>query len=263
MSAIEAMHETEKLELQQRVRDTKEEAKRRIQKAKERVQAMEEQLHNVTSSQSTVAEEASKQAGLVAALREEGEKLALKQADMEKAVRTAKGEARELRVQLEDETIAKEDALEKIAKLEAELKTTKEDLTSARKGESQADKLEEEVRKSKEDANNKAATILSLEQQLKELKSEKKELKEQLEEAQKGAAIESQREQKKMARERNDAVTDLENKLRAIEREAAVREDALRHEVAELRKRWQDAVRRADTLSMDVQSSTAPLLRQL
>jgi len=85
----------------------------------------------------------------------------------------------------------------------------------------------------------------------------------ELEAARKGAALDSEREQKKLKKEHNSMLEDLETKLRTTEKEAAVREDALRHEVSELRKRWQDAVRRADSLSMDVQSSTAPLLRQL
>ena len=102
--------------------------------------------------------------------------------------------------------------------------------------------------------------------------------------------MEKQDESKKLKKEHNDLLSDLENKLRTSEREANMREDALRHEVTEIRKRWQDAVRRADgkcellskcivlssdcklnlvsylislALSMDVQQSTAPLLRQL
>lgn len=55
----------------------------------------------------------------------------------------------------------------------------------------------------------------------------------------------------------------MESKLRVSEREASLREDSLRHEVSELRKRWQEAVRRCDALSMDLQQSSAPLLRQL
>ncbi len=82
-------------------------------------------------------------------------------------------------------------------------------------------------------------------------------------EIQQGASVESEREIKKIRKEHNDAINDLETKLQMTEREAGIREDALRHEIAELRKRWQDSVRRADALSMDIQSSTAPLLRQI
>ena len=266
LTTMEAMHESETAELQQRVQDTKDEAKRRILKAKERVQAMEKAAAAAAAAAAnkiSSGEDASKQAEIIAALRQEGETLARKQSEMVQAVRTAKAEARELEQDLQQERSTKENALETVARLQNELKTTREELASARRGESQADKLELELSKAREEGETKAASILTLEQNIKELWSENKELTVQLEEAQKGAAIETEREQKKLRRERNDAVSDLENKLRTSEREAAVREDALRHEVAELRKRWQDAVRRADSLSMDVQSSTAPLLRQL
>jgi hypothetical protein len=263
ITQMEAMHETEKQDLQQKIHNTKEEAKRRIQKAKERVEAVEGRLNAATHMSSSSSEEAAKHKGMVDALRAEGEKLAHKQADMERAVRSAKGEARELREQLEDETLAKDQTLEKLEKVQSDLTTTKEDLASARRGESQADKLEGEARHAREDIEMKAAAILSLEQLNKELRVQVKEMQDELEEAKKGAAIDTQREQKQSRKEHNEAVSDLETKVRTSEQNAAIREDALRHEVTELRKRWQDAVRRADTLSMDVQSSTAPLLRQL
>ncbi len=296
-SELEAMHETEREELRKKIHETKEEAKKRIQKAKERVASMEERLNVALKSAN---DDAGSQHELVAALRAEGESLARKQSEMEKAVRAAKGEARELREALNGEVDAKDKALEKIANLEVELKTTKESLSAARKGESQAGKLESELAQAREDCNAKATTILSLEQQIKELKAETKELRTEVESSKRGATIETEREMAKLRKEHNEVIADLELKLRTSEREAGVREDALRHEVAELRKRWQDAVRRADgtfilsimfilqdmkvvicqtcilspldccsaayciiALSMDVQSSTAPLLRQL
>jgi predicted nucleic acid-binding Zn-ribbon protein len=191
-------------------------------------------------------DDAGSQHELVAALRAEGESLARKQSEMEKAVRAAKGEARELREALNAEVDAKDKALEKIANLEVELKTTKESLSAARKGESQAGKLESELAQAREDCNAKATTILSLEQQIKELKAETKELRTEVESSKRGATIETEREMAKLRKEHNEVIADLELKLRTSEREAGVREDALRHEVAELRKRWQDAVRRAD-----------------
>jgi hypothetical protein len=263
MTMMESMFETEKHDLLQKIQNTKDEAKRRIQKAKERVEAMELRLQDVTASQHAGAEDAQKQAEIVAALREEGEKLARRQMDMEAAVRAAKGETRELREQLEEMETSKVKAEEKIVKLEADWKATKEDLASARRGESQADKLDAELRSVREESEKRAAIILSLELEAKELKASQKELRKELEETQKGAAVESMQEIKKLKKEHGELVSDLETKIRTMEREAAVREDSLRHEVDELRKRWQDAVRRADALSVDVQSSTAPLLRQL
>ena len=263
LTQMETLHESEKQELVQKIQNTKDEAKRRIQKAKEHVEAIELRLNTVTSSQGSSAEEFEKQAEIIAALREEGVKLARKQADMEAAVRAAKGEARELRELLEGTEAERQTALEKIEKLQAELKVTKEDLTSARKGESQAGKLDSDLRQLREESEKRAATILSLEQEIKELRASEKELTVELESTRQGAAVETEQERKKLRKEHIQQVADLEAKLQKSEREAAVREDALRHEVDELRKRWQDAVRRADALSVDVQSSTAPLLRQL
>jgi len=263
LTRIQDMHESEKEELRNVIQNTKEEAKKRIQKAKERVDQTEAKLKALAAAQSSSAGDAAQQAEIVAALREEGEKLARKQAEMEKAVRSAKGEARKLRENLEEENFAKEAALSQVAKLEADLKTTQENLAAARKGENLAGKLETELQQAKEEMERKSSTILSLEQQVKELKTKIKELSDELEASKKGAFIETQREQQKLRKEHNETISDLENKLRVTERDAALREDTLRHEVDELRKRWQDAVRRADALAMDIQSSTAPLLRQL
>ena len=263
LTTIQAMHDSEKEELRIIIQNTKEEAKKRIQKAKERVEQTEAKLKTLAAAQNSSAGDAAQQAEIVAALREEGEKLARKQAEMEKAVRSAKGEARQLRESLEEETFAKEAALSQVAKLEADLKSTQENLAAARKGETLAGKLETELQQAKEEMERKSSTILSLEQQVKELKTKIKDLSDELEAAKKGAFIETQREQQKLRKEHNETISDLEKKLRVTERDAALREDTLRHEVDELRKRWQDAVRRADALAMDIQSSTAPLLRQL
>ncbi|KAG7359081.1 hypothetical protein IV203_015670 [Nitzschia inconspicua] len=260
LTQLQALMETQEQDYKKKLQETKEEAKKRIIRAKERCEAAEAKLRLQSSSGS---EDAAKQEQLIAALRSEGEALAMKQAAMEQAVRAAKTETRELREQLEDEVAMKENALEKIKSLEAELKATRDSLAAARKGESQASKLENDLLAARSDAEQKSNTILSLQQHIKELTAESKDLKNEIAKIQKAAAHEAQQEKTNMRREHNDLLSDLEAKLRTTEREAGVREDALRHEVAELRKRWQDAVRRADALSMDIQSSTAPLLRQL
>jgi hypothetical protein len=263
LTLIESAFETERQELQQKLQSTKDEAKRRIAVAKERVEAMERQVNNVTANQSSTIDSMSQKDEIITALRMEGEKLARKQADMEKAVRSAKSEARELRTLLEETTLSKDDGLERISALEELLAGTKEALSSARQGEHQAEKLESELRQVRDESERRQATIISMEQQQKELKLKVKDLQTELEEARKGAAVESEHERKKLMKEQQQLVKDLENTIRVTEREAAMREDALRHEVEELRKRWQDSVRRADSLAIDIQSSTAPLLRQL
>lgn len=256
LATFRSTFESEKRELELRLEQTKEEAKRRIVKAKERVDALEKKNLSANDDHNNKDE-------IIAALRAEGEKLAQKQSEMERAVRTAKGEARELRQQLDAERDDNAAASDKIAKLEADLKSTKAELAAAKKGESQASKLELDLQAAREDADKKASQILTLEQQVKELKATSRDLIKEQEAAKKGAALDFEREIKKIVKDHTAALEDLENKFRTTEKEAALREDALRHEVTELRKRWQDAVRRADSLAMDVQSSTAPLMRQL
>ena len=134
----------------------------------------------------------------------------------------------------------------KIEKVQTDLKSTQEQLTSARKGETQAGKLETELQSAKEEIANKANAIMALEQNVKELISGNKELAKEAEESRQGLAQDNHKAVTEMRKEHNEALADLETKLQTTEREAAVREDALRHEVEELRKRWQDAVRRAD-----------------
>jgi len=249
MFELEQMFEKEKQDLLKKVADTKEEAKKRIGKARERCEQVEAKLQASTSA---LSEDAAEQAKVIAALREEGGKLAQKQAEMERMVRTARGEARELKEKLEYETTAKVDALEKIEKLKAELKVTQDNLSSARKGETQAGKLDAELQSAKEENAFKANTIMSLEQNVKELKTENKRLVEEVESAMEGAAVEKQEEYKKLRKEHNSMIAELEAKLEKTEKEAVVREDSLRLEVEELRKRWQDAVRRADGKSMSL-----------
>lgn len=263
MLEMESQFEGEKRELSAKIISTKEEAKRRISLIREKLSASESHLLAVNVAHNGVTEALNEKEAIIVAIRVEGEKLARKQADMEKAVRNAKSEARDLRESLEDALRGKEDGLIRIGLLEEELATTKYNLSDARVGESNAEKLENELRLLREENERRQSANMSLEHQVKELKSKSKELTIELEEAKRGAAAESEQERKKLLREQTEFVKELENTIRLTEREAATREDALRHELEEVRKRWQDAVRRADALSIDIQSSTAPLLRQL
>jgi hypothetical protein len=246
ITSLTMQNEAEITKLRQVVSETKEEAKKRILKAKERVEEMQTKLAEAVKRADSAGGSSHEQSEIIAALRAEGEQLARKQSQMEQSVRSAKTEARDLSEQLQIQTEAKEAALQKIVGLEQDIKTLKEDLSSARKGESQSKKLEGDLVAAKEESEKQRVTKLGLEQQLNELREENKTLKKEAEDAKAGAAIESERESNKLRKERDDMLGDLESKLRTSEREANVREDALRHEVSELRKRWQDAVRRAE-----------------
>ena len=260
LQELQLMLEDRDNQHKKKLQDTKEEAKKRILRAKERCEAAEAKLQARSAGDS---EDLKKKQEIIDELMEEGQALAQKQSRMERAVRDATGETRALKEELEQESYDKVQALKKIQDLEAQCKDLTDSLASARKGESQAGKLENDLLSARADAEEKASTILALQQRIKEMTAETKELKQEIDNTRKSAAHEAQQEKTSMRREHNDLIGDLEQKLRTTEREAGVREDALRHEISEVRKRWQDAVRRADALNMDIQSSTAPLLRQL
>jgi len=260
LNELQLTSETRDDQFKKKLHDTKEEAKKRILRAKERCEAAEAKLQVRSAGDS---EGQKKKQSIIDELMEEGQALAKKQSVMERAVRDATAETRALTEAVQQETHKKEAALHKIRELEAQCKNLKDFLASARKGESQAGKLENGLLSARADAEEKANTILSLQQRLKEFAADSKDLQQEINATRKSAAHEVQHEKTSMRREHNDLIGDLEQKLRTTEREAGVREDALRHEISEIRKRWQDAVRRADALSMDIQSSTAPLLRQL
>lgn len=263
ITSLTLQSEAETAKLRLIITETKDEAKKRILRAKERVEEMQSKLTEAVRRADAAGGSNQEQSDIINALRAEGEQLARKQRDMEQSVRNAKGQVRHLQEQLDAEKGAKVEALTKVGSLEKEVKSLKDDLSSARKGESQSKKLESDLVATKEESEKQRASNLGLEQQVKELKEENKSLKKDIEDAKSGAAMELEGESNKLRKERDEMLSDLESKLRTSEREANVREDALRHEVSELRKRWQDAVRRAEDLSMDVQQSTAPLLRQL
>eukprot|EP00566_Odontella_aurita_P002271 CAMPEP_0113571568 /NCGR_PEP_ID=MMETSP0015_2-20120614/25623_1 /TAXON_ID=2838 /ORGANISM="Odontella" /LENGTH=1046 /DNA_ID=CAMNT_0000474527 /DNA_START=162 /DNA_END=3302 /DNA_ORIENTATION=- /assembly_acc=CAM_ASM_000160 len=263
LASMEELHESEREELRAKVRETKDEAKKRILKAKDRCDEMQVKLEGANTQIAAAGMDSGGKDEIISQLRSEGEKLAMKQSQMEQRVREARTEARDLADALESETAARNISEAKCADLEVELKRTKDELGDARKSETRAGKLGAELAGTREESEKKSNQILGLDQQVKELKASNKELKKEMESLEKNSAAENERTTTELRRERDDLMSDLEAKLRTSEREAAVREDALRHEVGELRKRWQDAVRRADELSMDAQQSSAPLMRQL
>ena len=252
LDQMQELLEQEKQSFNQKIQQTKEEAKRRIQKMKETL----EKQNSINSS-------AEDKDSIIQALRQEGERLANRQMEMEQAVRQAKGETRDIREKYQQEQATLETTQVKLQSVEQELVSVKQELSVARKGETQAQKYEKELQKIKDTLEQKTSTILSMEQTIRELKAENKDLQSTIVDSRKGVLLESQEEHKRLSRLHQDELAALNDKLQTFEQHAATREEQLRQEVSELRQRWQDAVRRADTLSMDAQSSTGPLLRQL
>jgi len=239
-------HEKETSLLESKIKETKEEAKKRVNKAREKIDDVKAKLADANARASSVGSTSSDQEGLIAALREEGEKLARKQSDMEYLVREARGNIRDLKNQHDSEKAAKEKAEGKIAGLESELKITKTELSAARQKGGLADKLDSDLLVAKEEREKNASIILGLEAKLKESKSRNKELQKEMEQALEDKVSQLEYETASIKNEKDSILKDLETKLRTSDREANLREDSLRHEVAELRKRWQEAVRRCD-----------------
>jgi hypothetical protein len=246
MFSMAETHEREKSFLESKVRETKDEAKKRIGKAKEKVESMQAKLASANARADSVGSSSNQQEEIIKALRKEGENLALQQSKMEELVRDARGELRDVKEDLENQTEAKDIALAKIGELQEELGRTKTELSSAREGENRADKLGSDLLTEREEREKKASKILSLEATIKEMKSKHAEKIKGMEVqmSEKLAAIQSERST--VGKEKDSLFRDLESKLRTSEREANLREDSLRHEVAELRKRWQESVRRCD-----------------
>ncbi len=240
------LHEKEKKVYETKLKETKDEAKKRISKAKEKVDEYKNKVAEANARANSVGSESNDQEKIIAALREEGQNLARKQSEMEHLVREARLDMRDLKKELESERSAKEKAQARIIDLESELKETKEDLKAAKQKGGLAEKLDSDLLAAREEREKNASIILGLEAKLKESKSRNNELQKEMEEEFKSKVAHLEQESASIRNEKDTILRDLESKLRTSERESNLREDSLRHEVGELRKRWQDAVRRCD-----------------
>jgi hypothetical protein len=83
--------------LKTKLKETKEEAKKRISKAREKVDDMKAKLADVNNRASSIGSASNEQEKIIHALRQEGEELAKKQSEMEKLVRDARGDMRDLK----------------------------------------------------------------------------------------------------------------------------------------------------------------------
>lgn len=246
MLSMTEMFEREKKALEAKIKETKEEAKKRIAKAKEKVDALKIQLSDASMTANHTALTSSEQDEIIKALRMEGENLAKKQCDMEQLVRDARSDIKELKEDLEKERNAKESAEKKIANLEKDLKVTKDLLSAAKAKGGLADKLDSDLLAAREEREKNAVIISNLEAELKHARAEIIEMKKNMGLLLKEKVNQMETEAVIIRKEKDSLLNDLETKLRTSEREANLREDSLRHEVAELRKRWQESVRRCD-----------------
>eukprot|EP00591_Stephanopyxis_turris_P004922 CAMPEP_0195510802 /NCGR_PEP_ID=MMETSP0794_2-20130614/3332_1 /TAXON_ID=515487 /ORGANISM="Stephanopyxis turris, Strain CCMP 815" /LENGTH=1334 /DNA_ID=CAMNT_0040638291 /DNA_START=267 /DNA_END=4271 /DNA_ORIENTATION=+ len=257
------MHEQVKKDLKDTIKDTKEEAKRRIQRAKERVDENQNKMEQMKHKAQLDVEALAKKDLIIEEVRAEGEALSKMHVKADQSFRAERSKVRDLKEMLEEETKVRKGLEEKNAQMKEQLKEANKNLGVAQKGAGSADMLSDELVSAKEKISQSQAINASLENQIIHLQNEIKNAREDLQQAKKEAREEEEEKRKIYQKERDDLMADMEEKLRRSQREANLSEDALRREIAEMRKRWQDSVTRADSLSMDIQHSTAPLMRQL
>jgi predicted nucleic acid-binding Zn-ribbon protein len=217
------------------------------------------------------------------AFESEGNKLAKKQSEMEKSVRKAKADVKEReteilklkeskdqlmkaleqtqetlkKVENENNNISKtlnamntvsQASSDKLTKLENELSSKMDELTSQRKA----------LENAWSDNSDLKRTIV-------ELKADRDDLRRQIGE---GTIKVMESESFRREIEQREAILkatslQFQENLRNQMNESAHREERLREEVSELRKKWQDAISSREKLSSELSSATTPLLRQI
>jgi len=221
--------------------------------------------------------------GKIAGLTMEGQKLARKQGELQKLIRDKNGKLEELEKDKARGLKDKEQLEASVAKLTHELSAHQSKVGDTSKSlqamqavsQASSDKLssvEAELRQAREGeadlrvALDKAwACEKEQKRGLHALTAEAESLRSQLgngEEARK-AVEEVKRELSVRELLLQATQRQLEDRLTRTEHEASLREDALRQEVADMRRRWQDATQRSEGIAADVHETTSPLLRQI
>jgi len=249
MSTLTQEHFNEKSNLESQIQAIKDEAKKRISRAKDRVTDITNDLQSKDK--------------IIVELRSEGEKLSIAKGTIEQLCKQTKNELKELQT---DHTELKQDNESLTSKLNSnkvEIDSLKKDLNDSKKYIDKCTSLEHTVHMLKEENTTLIHQKQTQQEQIQQLQTSLQEYQQEVQQNDALKQIASSKEIQSIHKDKEDMRNDFEKKLRLQEREANNREDALRKEMEELRKRWQDAVRRADVLSMDVQNATAPLVRQL
>ena len=215
--------------------------------------------------------------------QEEGTKLAKRQNEMEKLVRQTKSEYKSKDAEIE-RLKASQTALEAtVVELRANIKKTVGESSEAAKNAAtlQAVSLAsvEKLDKLECELNTKKDELLSTKKSLDASWVESKELKRQCAElkAEMGDMTKQLGDNTNKVELTQSSIRDTENRenvLRAtnsqlqdsLQRhmsESSAREERLREELGETRKRWQDAVTSREALSAEMTTSAAPLLQQI
>jgi len=290
----EALMSRSQMETQQKEYESeREKLERRLAEKDEELRTKNEMLRAAQSSNVEGAELARSAVRLkeqleekqkqLAAFEHEGQALAKKQSEMEKAVRKAKSDLREKDKETTklNERIAQlsktiEETQEALRKYENEASSASKSL-SAMQAVSQAStdkmtKLEAEVKQKTEEIVSQKKALESAWMETKDLKKCTIELRAERDDLQRrvgeGNSLAKETETYRLDSERREAVLQattkqLEESLNRHMQESAAREERLREETYEMRRKWQEAVSAREALSSEMGNTTAPLLRQV
>lgn len=274
IATLHDLHNQEKEYLQQKVREIKEESKKRIMKAKERVEDMQARMkqvestnkdyeHQLFSNKSNHHSLLQEKEEIIEQLRAEGQKLANSQGLVNQNLKQSREAVEKLTEDLDEVTASKMVLEDKFTESKSTVEQLKKDLKDNNKNKELIESLTDELSSTKHLYSQQKETNESLQSQIESLQQmlDQKDLETSRKEEIQSKEISEQL--KKTQKDKAEIISEMEKKMYKMEREANVREDSLRKDVEELRKRWQDSVQRADALSVDIQQSTGPLMRQL
>ncbi|KAF1318625.1 Transcription factor tmf, tata element modulatory factor, partial [Globisporangium splendens] len=199
------------------------------------------------------------------ALLEEGQALSIKQAQFEQRVRQLrkeKNEEEEMRLKIESQyeaiTAQFQDQSAKLKGVEEENKKYAQQL---RQLQAAVDTVTAQLTKSE-------STVATYEKQMEQLKSEVEQLSQSNNDRQQelDALRDANHSNEALSSEKAEleqTIHFLHQSLRDLEEESIRREEMARSEIADLKKKWQDAVSRVDMMGQSVSEATQPLLRQI
>jgi hypothetical protein len=219
----------------------------------------------------------------LAGFEEEGRSLAKKQSEMEKNVRKTKQELREKENEIAKLKESKDQLMKAIEQTQDALKknelealnTSKTLIAMQAVSQASADKLsrlEADIGAKNEELNSQRRALENawndnneLKRVVAELKAERDDMKRQLGEGT-SKALETETTRREI--EQREAVLratsrQLQESLQVQMKESASREERLRDEIHELRRKWQEAVSSRESLTSELGQATAPLLRQI
>jgi hypothetical protein len=238
------------------------EVKRQLQRAQEIMREKEERL---------------------AAFEQEGQSLSKKQSEMEKVVRTTKAEVKKRDTEIAKLKESKEQLVKAIEEMQDLVRKNEQEASSATKSlsamqavsQASTDKLSrlegdigskaEELASQRRAMEAAWAEINESKRVVAELRADRDDLRRQIG---LGTSKVMETESSRRDIEQREAVLRATNKqlqdsLQRQMQESGLREERLRDEVGEMRKRWQEAVTSRETLSSELGSATAPLMRQI